>query len=356
MIKVEVYLQNGVKKTISTESTAISVAVNYSPYICWVLIIAGIITMCIKNKIYKIAGAILTLIGACYNLWPGRYNVIRYLLGEYHDYILMAIIAIACCVLIVCPILITKEYYERQKRKTIGIFGTSGAGKTTYIAALSEMIWQGKARPHWFLEIPTGLGHVRDVIKLLKRGEWPARTMPGTREFVELKITDKSSMIEKTHNVLMDDISGEEFERFIKHPDAGRLPDTLLHINNCQGFIILIDPLKAEDESFDYHNFMEYLVMTKGLKDRGKFRELFAFVLTKNDEHNIRSPEEFIRTNMAPLYQVCRRRMKTDQCKFFACSSVGRIVPETKKPYIPLEPVGIEDPIEWMMKNVKRVE
>lgn len=347
-IKVEVYT-DGVKETVGSSSEIGSVVANYALFVYWALIIVGVVAMVIKNGISRLIGSILLLIGACYSLWYGAYNVIV-------NYILMIFILIAVIMLIIYSILIPKEYYERQKRKMVGVFGTSGAGKTTYIATLAEMIWQGRARPYWSLEVPTGLEHVRDVIKLLKKGEWPARTMPGTREFVELKISDSSGMFDKIHHVLMDDISGEEFERFIRHPDAGSLPDTLININRCQGFIILIDPTKAEDESYDYHSLVQYLVMIKGLRDRGRFRELFAFLLTKNDEHNIRNPEEFVRTNMAPLYQACRKRMKTGRVRFFTCSSVGGIVPETRKPRIPLEPLGIEEPVEWMTKNIKVVK
>ncbi|RLG09242.1 hypothetical protein DRN73_10235 [Candidatus Pacearchaeota archaeon] len=244
--------------------------------------------------------------------------------------------------------------YSFQKEKIIGIFGTSGAGKTTYIAMLAEMIWSSKAKSNWSLEIPHGMNYIKDVIKTLKKGEWPARTLPGTKEEIELMITEKNSWRNRIHKIFMSDISGEEFERFIKNPYNENLPPALEMINNCQGYIILVDPARAEDESYDYHAFLQYLVKSKGLKEKEKFQEFFAFVFTKNDEHNILNPEEFAREKMKALYHPFTLRIRKDRGRFFTCSSVGRINPRTKKPIVPPEPVGIEEPIEWMIENLKK--
>lgn len=247
------------------------------------------------------------------------------------------------------------KFYEKQREKIMGIFGTSGAGKTTYIATLAEMIWNSKAKPEWSLEVPKGLGYVRDVIKMLKRGEWPSRTLPGTKEEIELKITEKGKFKNTSHRIFMNDISGEEFERFIREPDINNLPPTLEIINKCQGFLILIDPARAEEESYDYHAFLEYLIKAKGLKDKDKLEEFFAFVFTKNDEHNIKDPEKFAKEKMPPLYHPYKLRIKDGRGRFFTCSSVGRVHPDTKKPLTPLEPVGVEEPLEWLIENLKRV-
>ena len=247
------------------------------------------------------------------------------------------------------------RFYEKQRERLMGIFGTSGAGKTTYIATLAEMIWNSKAKPEWSLEIPKGLVYVGDVIKTLKRGEWPSRTLPGTREEIELKITEKRRFKNTSHRIFMNDISGEEFERFIKDPDINNLPPTLGIINKCQGFLILIDPVRAEEESYDYHAFLEYLIKIKGLKDKEKLEEFFAFVFTKNDEHNIKNPEKFAKEKMPPLYHPYKLRIKEGRGRFFTCSSVGRVHPDTKKPLTPLEPVGVEEPLEWLIENLKKV-
>jgi len=251
------------------------------------------------------------------------------------------------------------KFYRIQKEKTIGIFGTRAVGKTTYVATLAEIIWGSKARPNWKLEVPRGLGYIRDVIKNLKRGEWPAGTPPGTKQEIELRITEKNGFRSKYHRLYMNDISGEEFERFIKvlgdNPGFSDLPDSLATINKCQGFLILIDPARANEESYDYHALIQYLIEMKELKRKEKLEELFAFIFTKNDEHNISDPEKFAKENMKPLYHAYSLRMYRDRARFFTCSSVGSVDINTKKPKLPLEPIGIEEPLEWLILNLKKV-
>ncbi|MFQ5612369.1 MAG: hypothetical protein ACE5H9_09575 [Anaerolineae bacterium] len=262
----------------------------------------------------------------------------------------------------------TRSYlYEQWQRFTsplpsafrVGIWGTTGAGKTTYLAMLYDALL---LRPGWTVAAdPNARKFVTHHLRTIRqRGHFPAPTEIGP----ELDIFRYILQDEKTASdgydfaqVALDfvDAPGEFYER--PHQPDRRVKDgldILDYLSSCHGIIFLLDPERTEGEdeddeageqADDYRTLLLDLMMEfqerarqSGATDDLRLEQYMAFCVTKVDKEPLwgrrKSPQELAQEVMG---DTMFRMLSANFCKpnrfgFFASSAVGRYQdPETKE-------------------------
>lgn len=251
-----------------------------------------------------------------------------------------------------------------KKSPNIGIFGTKGSGKTTYLVSLINEMYNFAVSDKWEMNI-TGESHkfYVDKIKQLENGEWLA----GTRDHNYLDFKMVHSRKGSEIHIQTADIVGESFKSAFdpcneEQEDQGE-SKLLEMITNCRGYIFVIDPARLVDpqrkieEISIYRSLIEFLRESRGLKGREKFDEPFAFVFTKSDKYAefVGRPKKFFYNKMRAIHGKCDSLMK--QYKTFSCSSVGGIENREGKEYpaTPIEPQRVFQPFQWVRDRVLKL-
>ena len=241
----------------------------------------------------------------------------------------------------------------KQKTMPIAILGGGGSGKTVFFAMLSKVLGGGQYSKMW-IEYDEGLGYLKDIRNSLDHGEWPAKTFVGVSKRFTARVYEKLALGTKIHNLIMNDIAGEDFERtFDPNIDVTTVPGHLSHIPHSRAYIWVIDPTRANEDWWRYYKLMQYLIKVRGLGPTKQLKEPIAVVFTKYDKYRqiLSNAEGFARDNFGDLYPMLKRRTK--HLAFFTVSAIGEETPDGK-PRLPLAPHGVGEVIEWVL-NPKKV-
>ncbi len=234
----------------------------------------------------------------------------------------------------------------------IGIWGTTGAGKTTFLAMLYDALL---LRPGWTVAADAkARNFVTSQLKNIRmRGRFPAPTevTAQTDIFRYILQEEHSQQIDDEYNqITLDfvDAPGEFYER--PHSADRRVTgelDILDYLSSCHGIIFLLDPERVdeslgEDED-DYRTMLMDLMLEfqernikSGISDDLRLEQFMAFCVTKVDKEPYWSQRESPQ-NMAEavMGETMYRMLGANFCKsnryqFFATSAIGRYQdPET---------------------------
>jgi hypothetical protein len=131
----------------------------------------------------------------------------------------------------------------------LGIWGTTGAGKTTYLGRLyTELLSTHK----WIVDAsPESFKYINDIVEALENGNFPQNTPETTSEIpgYEYRLTGKTPPF-KGVNVTLCFIDAPGL--FYEKPEKGKakvklngqkvLIDVLDYLSGCHGIIFLLDP------------------------------------------------------------------------------------------------------------------
>ena len=129
----------------------------------------------------------------------------------------------------------------KKSWKSIGIFGTGGAGKTTFLISLINEMYNYAVSDKWELNI-AGNSHkfYIEKIKELESGNW----LESTREQSEFDIKLVHGTSGAELHLHTADIVGESFQATFDPCETPK-EDTLLEIfEKCSGYLFIIDPGK----------------------------------------------------------------------------------------------------------------
>jgi hypothetical protein len=240
---------------------------------------------------------------------------------------------------------------RKARHGEIAILGSSGSGKTVFFAMLSHVLSKSKYSSLQ-IEYVDGIDYLRDLRRPLERGEWPDKTFRKRADKFSARIYDKKALGTTVHNLRMNDISGEDFSKYIGPDNKGDLPDHMKYIEHACGYILIVSPETLKEDMWTFISLIKFLVETRKLKSTGKFSEPFAIVISKYDQNKqILDPESYIREHAPDLHMNLSLRTKPGKLKFFFCSAVGDVTLEGK-PRLPLAPIGIAEVVEWELKNL----
>lgn len=263
------------------------------------------------------------------------------------------------------------------KDRSIGIFGAKGSGKTMFIYSLYQNFSDAKYT-EWNLfarDNPT-ITYFENLEKYLENREWPPLTQEGQFErislqFIKDRVPGAEFLPNISYNIEVFDLSGEEYKRFIRFTKKERARimkekdrtsrnylyrNLALSMKNWDGIVYLIDPNDNPKSVRKMFNALILLLKdVKNYKDNERIDEPFAFVFTKSDnclayKEGI-SPDKYAENRFTHLSHLVKDIIKSNNFNYFFCTMTGSITKDRKPPKI-LEPIGVVEPIEWIIKRI----
>lgn len=245
--------------------------------------------------------------------------------------------------------------------KNIGIFGTKGAGKTTFLVSLIHEMYNYSVSDRWEMNI-TGPSHkfFIEKLKTLEKGEW----LQSTREQQDFNFKMVNNSTGETLQLHTADIVGEAFrDTFDPCVEEHREDQLLEFLKNASGYIFVIDPKQVLDphqkieEISVYRSLLEHLRELRGLKPKQKFQEPFAFVFSKSDKYGelVRKPQKFFYNKMRALHGKCESSIQN--YRVFMVSAVGAVKEREGKEYPvpPIAPQDVFEPFRWVRDRVLKL-
>jgi hypothetical protein len=238
--------------------------------------------------------------------------------------------------------------------------GASSVGKTVYLGMLMDMLSRQPDRMQALARGAFSINLQQTTASALARGEFPAKTPtePDRWNWVHFQVhaTGQKSPVE----LIIPDMAGEALFEEVDHPHSHEVIHPLL--SKCAGVLILIDTVKLQTGSLDQDYFtmklLSYLAELHDDPKRGWANRPIAFVLTKADECEecFADPAGFAQSRAPGLWRQCQERFHNYH--FFAAGVAGGCafqmgrLGRTRVP-LRVEPRGIIEPFEWLMKQFK---
>jgi hypothetical protein len=228
----------------------------------------------------------------------------------------------------------------------IGIWGTTGAGKTTFLAMLYDALL---LRPGWTVAAD---GKAREFVTshlrtIRMRGQFPAPTEVTAQSDVFRYILQEEGSAQgdgEYNQITLDfvDAPGEFYERphLADRRVTGEM-DILDYLSSCDGVIFLLDPDRVDgslsDDEDDYRTMLLDLMLEfqernirSGVSDDLRLEQYMAFCLTKVDkdpywEHR-ESPQNLAEEVMGDtMFRMLGSNfLRHNRFQFFSTSAIGR--------------------------------
>ncbi len=139
---------------------------------------------------------------------------------------------------------------------TVSIVGVRGGGKTTALGLLHEGLTSygvSDKKVQFQVDLQSA-PYMYEIVRKLRRGEWPEGTVEGTREEVKLKLRFKKLLGWDEIEIDSYDISGEDLKNVVEAlSDKTKSPQqviadlrqkkTLTAVLNSDVFIFIVDSL-----------------------------------------------------------------------------------------------------------------
>ena len=253
---------------------------------------------------------------------------------------------------------IQKLFGRDNRNMRIGIWGTAGSGKTTYLVRLYDALMASK---YWTVRVSdNGRDFVQDNQDLIiNHGKFPAKTAitSKTRIFNYTITPQKKGLSQGIHvsQIQLDfiDAPGEFYEDFKKYGKDYDIVDYLLY---CDGIIFLIDPARKSGEKLSTMIPKLFRELSARVEEKsknsdapkrkkdlsGRLEQYMAFCVTKIDRSdywdkrddaeklmlNIAKPRFFYALGNYCYYDDNPNKRKdygiNNRCDFFCVSSIGR--------------------------------
>jgi GTPase SAR1 family protein len=222
----------------------------------------------------------------------------------------------------------------------IGVWGTIGSGKTTYLAMLYEMLANDKNVT--VIASQEARKFAQDHRwNIISRGEFPGATYPGQANYdiFEYRLfLESQGATAPASEILLKfvDAPGEYYEDLAGTQKIKDGLTILSYLTSCDGIIFLLDPMrKQSDEAQPYRLLIDNLLQelqryayTNGMGT--KIVQQIALCVSKVDQENLweykSEPGELIRNIIGEnIFQ----QLENQYCKkgffdFFAISAIGR--------------------------------
>lgn len=250
----------------------------------------------------------------------------------------------------------------RTTPQMIVVLGAPGAGKTTYLGMLMDMLSRQTGRLQVLARGAFSITLQQTTVAWLARCRFPEPTPKEPQQwnwvYCQVRRPHKHQPLE----LVVPDMSGSALMEEMDHPRSYPVIRALLR--KAAGAMLLVDLEELRQHSRRHEFFaMKLLSYLSDLDDRPpnkKFDKPVVVVLTKADRWPACSddPEGFVRQHAGGFWQLCSQRLR--QHTFFTAAvaggSVGRMLPSGERVEIPLriEPRGIVEPLQWLLRKVRR--
>lgn len=253
---------------------------------------------------------------------------------------------------------------SKSRPQLIAVIGASGAGKTTYLGLLMDMLTRHVGLLRSTARGPMSISLQQATTTALATGWFPEKTVTTPEHWHWVHCQFNCRRRRRPLELVLPDVSGEalvaETER------ANRYPALRALLAKAAGIMVLADAeqLQSGDHSQDFVA-LKLLSMIGELRDekshtwrnRSAERRPMALVLTKADKCDglYDNPREFAEGHAAALWNDCRDRFPRHEV--FACSVAGATAYREsygRRQQVPLriEPRGIIEPFGWLMTEL----
>jgi hypothetical protein len=253
---------------------------------------------------------------------------------------------------------------SKSRPQLIAVIGASGAGKTTYLGLLMDMLTRHVGLLRSTARGPMSISLQQATTTALATGWFPEKTPTTPEQWHWVHCQFNCRRRRRPLELVVPDVSGESL--VVETERAGRYPALRSLLAKAAGVIVLADAeqLQSGDHSQDFVA-LKLLSLIGELRDeksrtwrgRGQERRPLALVLTKADKcdglHD--NPREFAESHAAALWNDCRSRFWRHEV--FACSVAGATAYREnsgRRQQVPLriEPRGIIEPFGWLMTEL----
>lgn len=249
---------------------------------------------------------------------------------------------------------------QKVQPQMIAIIGTSGVGKTVYLGMLLDILSRQPQRMQVLARGAFSITLQQTVIGALARGEFPAKTPnePDHWNWVhcQIRAPERREPIE----LIMPDMAGESILEEVEHPHT--YMGIRRFLTKCAGAIILIDAAEmsggTRDQDYFAMKLTSYLSELRDDEGNAWHQRPLALVLSKADrcEDCFDDPAAYAERSAIGLWEHCRERFPKH--RFFASGVAGACVTHAVRGAgnvvapLRIEPRGIVEPFEWLVKNV----
>lgn len=252
----------------------------------------------------------------------------------------------------------------KQKPHLVAVLGASGAGKTTYLGMLMDILTREVSLPRTTARGPLSISLQQTTATALSTGWFPEKTDHDPEHWHWVHCQFHCRRRRRPIEVVFADISGDAFAKETEH--EGRYPAIRALLANSSGVIVLADAERLKDGDHE-HDFVTLKLLTllgdlreeqlRNRRLRTSERRPLALVLTKADrcEGCIDDPREFAEAHAATLWGSCQTRFP--RCEAFGCSVVGATACRDlygSPQHVPLriEPHGVVEPFGWLVMEM----
>ncbi|MDZ8034953.1 TRAFAC clade GTPase domain-containing protein [Nostoc sp. DedSLP04] len=255
---------------------------------------------------------------------------------------------------------LNESLHASPRNIRLGIWGTTGAGKTTYLAMLFDAL---EASDNWQVTVDSkGRSFVKNYLNTINyKRKFPEPTEPGELEIYSYILSPKSSRVANSEIVLnFIDAPGEFYENILNSrakvlshnaqalENKKQLMDIVDYLISCDGIIFLLDPIRSKKDVKAYSEllrdlFQEFQERSPHIGSKSKLLEQYmAFCVTKVDREELWNKgqksdelaEDVMSWELKRLKNYCwleldrekrkNRIGKENRCEFFSVSSIGR--------------------------------
>jgi hypothetical protein len=253
---------------------------------------------------------------------------------------------------------------SKSRPQLIAVIGASGAGKTTYLGLLMDMLTRHVGLLRSTARGPMSISLQQATTTALATGWFPEKTVTTPEHWHWVHCQFNCRRRRRPLELIVPDVSGEAL--VVETERANRYPALRSLLAKAAGVMVLADAeqLQSGDHSQDFVA-LKLLSLIGELRDehshkwlsRGAERRPLALVLTKADKcdglHD--NPREFAEGHAAALWNDCRDRFPRHEV--FACSIAGATAMREsygRRQPVPLriEPRGIIEPFGWLMAEL----
>jgi hypothetical protein len=266
-----------------------------------------------------------------------------------------------------CSAPMSLAHQTQSVRKTphlIAVIGASGAGKTTYLGLLMDMLTRHVSLLRSTARGPMSISLQQTTTTALATGWFPEKTSASPEHWHWVHCQFNCRRRRRPLELVIPDISGEALATETER--AGRYPAIRSLLSKCAAVMVLADAprLQAGDHAHDFITLKLLSLMGELRKEqapsrwhRGVERRPLALVLTKADQcdGSHEGPRPFAASHAASLWNDCRSRFPRHEV--FACSVAGATAYRDnygRRQQVPLrvEPHGIIEPFGWLMSEL----
>jgi Double-GTPase 2 len=253
---------------------------------------------------------------------------------------------------------------SKRQPQLIAVIGASGAGKTTYLGLLMDMLTRHVGLLRSTARGPMSISLQQATTTALATGWFPEKTVTTAEHWHWVHCQFNCRRRRRPLELVVPDVSGDSL--VVETERANRYPALRSLLAKAAGVMVLADAeqLQSGDHSQDFVA-LKLLSLIGELRDehshtwrsRGPERRPLALVLTKADkcEELYDNPREFAEGHAAALWNDCRDRFPRHEV--FACSVAGATAMREsygRPRQVPLriEPRGIIEPFGWLMTEL----